>query len=298
MQKERGRTVQLIKSQITDKVKKLQTRIDGNPKMKAVILFFANFFDDNIPGIAAETAFFLLLSVFPLSLIIASTLSRYSVDLTGEMFNYLLPSSVAAFLNGILSQVPLLSAFSMIPVVATLWSASAGIWALMRGICRAYTGDSPKRPLLKRFAALFFVIVFIAVVAIGLAVWIIGESMLMRFDGFISAVVFIIKYAVAFISIFLFIMGLYIYTPGYDIKIRHMIPGAVAAAGAWLLTNKGFEVYISHFSNYSVLYGSVGTFLGLIMWLFVISIVILTGAEINSAILLYKKSLEAQDLVK
>jgi len=298
MYRKRKKAAHFIKSYIANTAKKLKSRIDGNLKLKAVVLFFANFFDDNITGIAAETAFFLLLSVFPFSLIIADTLNRFSIDLTSDLFIYLLPSSVASFLTVILTQVPMVTAMPLIPVVISLWSASEGIWALMRGICRAYTGKNPKRPFFKRFIALLFVIVFMVVVALGLTIYFIGESILSRFDGVISAVVVILKYVVAFASVFLFIMGLYIYTPGYDIKKRHMLPGAAVASGAWLLANRGFEIYISRFSNYSALYGSVGTFLGLIMWLFIISIVILTGAELNSAILLYIRSREAQDLTK
>lgn len=252
--------------------------------VRSIGRFIKNIIDDDISGIAAETAFFLLLSIFPFILIIAPTLNRFSIDLENEVIGYFLPKSIAELVSGVLSDVPIFENLKMISILISVWSASTGIWALMRGICRAYTGKNPPKPILKQLRALLFVIVFTAVVAFGLSAWFIGESLLRRSDGLISIAVLCLKYSITFAGILIFVLELYVYTPGYNIKKRHMLPGAAAASAGWLIASRGFEIYIHNFSNYSALYGSVGTFLGLALWLFLICFVILIGAELNQMI--------------
>ena len=106
--------------------------------------------------------------------------------------------------------------------------------------------------------------------------------------GIISTLIYPLKYLGAFFGILIFNLGLYSYTPGYDLSKSNLLPGAFAASAGWMVANVGFEIYIKHFKNYSAIYGSIGAFLGLLLWLFVISAVILVGAEINAAVFLFR----------
>ncbi len=68
-----------------------------------------------------------------------------------------------------------------------------------------------------------------------------------------------------------------------------MIVGALVAAIGWTVASWGFEVYMRYFSRYTALYGGVGVFLGLAVWLFISSIVILLGAEVNAILIAFSK---------
>lgn len=251
-------------------------------------MFFRSLYEDNIPGIAAETSFFLLISLFPLSVVAGTVLARYSDILQNELFGYVLPESVAKVVVPLINEVSDREGLSVISLAVSIWSASAGIWALMRGISKAYTGNYPQKSLLKRFIAPLFVLVFLIVLAFGLAVWVVGEGLISEKYGSVSIAAYILKYASVFIGILLFILGIYAYTPGYNLNNRCLIPGAVAASAGWMLANRGFEIYIRKIMDYSVLYGSIGAFLGLVIWLFAISMIILAGAEMNAAIFSYR----------
>lgn len=275
------------------KMKKAEVKMNEilrkHPKLAETVRFISGLFTDDLPGIAASTAFFLLLSVFPLVLIVASSLRQYSKGFDRELIGYLLPASVADLIFEVIAAVPVLEGAALITAVIAVWSASEGIWALMKGICRAYTGKNPPDPILHRLIAFLFVLVFAAMIAFGLTVWYVGESLLSSADGLLTVAVLTAKYSIAFIGIFFFLLALYFYTPGYDIPFRKMLPGAALASIGWLLVSAGFEIYIKRFSNYSALYGSFGAFLGLTLWLFLICIVILLGAEVNAAILHRRK---------
>ncbi len=253
-------------------------------------MFIQSLVRDNIIGIAAQTAFFLMLSLFPLAAVTTTVLSRYSNVLDNDLIVYFLPDSVLAGLIPVIEEVGELSGAPLMSVLLTLWSGSAGIWALMRGVCRAYTGVYPEKAIFKRIAALLFVVVFLVVIAFGLSVWVLCSNLISRSDGVVSAIAYPVKYLGVFLGIFVFILSLYAYTPGYTLSKRQLLPGALAASIGWMLANTGFEIYIKHFKNYSLIYGSIGAFLGLLIWLFAISVVILTGAEINIAIIHFRSS--------
>lgn len=61
-------------------------------------------------------------------------------------------------------------------------------------------------------------------------------------------------------------------------------PGAILATSLFVLATEGFNVYISNFSRYNVLYGSIGTLIILMLWIWIIAILILAGNDLNSGI--------------
>lgn len=265
-------------------------RNEKRRRLRAALEFLQSLARDNIIGIAAQTAFFLLLSLFPLIAVASAVLSQYSDVLGNELFSYFLPEPVVEVLIPLIDEIGNreLSGEPILSVLLSLWSGSTGIWALMKGICKAYTGEYPQMAIVKRLIALLFVVVFLLLLAIGLSFWVIGSGLISKTGGIISTLIYPLKYLGAFFGILIFNLGLYSYTPGYDLSKSNLLPGAFAASAGWMVANVGFEIYIKHFKNYSAIYGSIGAFLGLLLWLFVISAVILVGAEINAAVFLFR----------
>jgi len=63
-----------------------------------------------------------------------------------------------------------------------------------------------------------------------------------------------------------------------------VLPGAVLATAMWLLTTAFFGWYLQHYVDYSVIYGSLGVGIALLVWMYLISLVVLIGAEFNAMI--------------
>jgi len=61
-----------------------------------------------------------------------------------------------------------------------------------------------------------------------------------------------------------------------------VLPGAVLATAMWLLSTALFGWYLQHYADYSVIYGSLGLGIALLVWMYLISLVILIGAEFNA----------------
>ncbi|MEO1404078.1 MAG: YihY/virulence factor BrkB family protein [Cyanobacteria bacterium J06635_1] len=65
---------------------------------------------------------------------------------------------------------------------------------------------------------------------------------------------------------------------------RPIVPGAILAALSWALISGLFRLYVSHFGNYNRVYGAVGTVIILLLWLFLTSLVMLIGNQLNVTI--------------
>ena len=72
-----------------------------------------------------------------------------------------------------------------------------------------------------------------------------------------------------------------------DISDRLAAVGYIAdhdvATALWLITTAGFGWYVRHLANYNVLYGSVGTSIALLVWMYLMSLIALLGCEFNAA---------------
>jgi membrane protein len=229
-------------------------------KMTKVFSFIKHVNKNDAYGTAAKTAFFFLLSLFPLVLLAdwALSLADWSLDalegfLPNDLLNIFTDSETPAPLSN--------------PIwgIGALWAASSGVWALMRGVNHAYGGG--KLPFFKaRGMAILFTIAFLAVLALTIAI--------------LAANRWIMAFSVGG-AIFLLLFALYTLTPGTSARPARAAWTAALATAAWLGVSRGFEVYMRYFSNHGALYGGVGVFMGIAIWVFLICFVIIIGAELG-----------------
>jgi membrane protein len=227
--------------------------------MREIIRFFKHIHNDDCAGIAAKTAFYFLLALFPLMMVAGWALSAAERSLSAlEGF---LPANLLIVFQDFESPVPL---SRPVWIVTALWAASSAVWALMRGINHAFGGG--KLPFIKaRAMAVGFTLGFLAVLALTLAFLAIDRNVMML--------------AVA-AAIFLLLFALYTLTPGKPIKPIRAFVSAVLATAGWVAVSWGFEVYMRYFARYDALYGSIGAFIGIAVWVFMICFVIIIGAEL------------------
>jgi membrane protein len=228
--------------------------------MSKVIRFVRHVSEDDSFGIAAKTAFFFLLSLFPLMMTARWALSL--ADWSLAALDGFLPSDLLRFFEGIESPAPVPTPAWFI---GAIWAASSGVWALMRGINHAYGGG--KMPFIKaRAMAIGFTLCFLAVLTLTLAFLAIDRG--------------IMTLSVAG-AIFLLLFALYTLTPGISVKPARAMWTAALATGGWIAVSWGFDIYMRHFARYDALYGSIGAFMGIAVWVYLICLVIVLGAELG-----------------
>ena len=77
---------------------------------------------------------------------------------------------------------------------------------------------------------------------------------------------------------------LYHFAPAIRQRWRWVTPGSATALAGWLLASFALRIYVRYFGNYNATYGSIGGVILLMLWLYLSSLALLVGAEIDSAI--------------
>jgi len=239
---------------------------------------------------AAALTFYGVLSLFPFLLFIVALASLV-----------IQPAQVQALVGALGSEVP--EAFSRLPseqltqltsgpskgvltfsALAAVWSAAAGVVSLMNALNTAY-GVTESRPRWKVYgialgmmlagAVLALLAGLLAVAAPALATWL-GEPW--------TTLVEWLRLPLAALLMMILWATLYSVLPDARQKFKFITPGAVAGVLVWLAASLGFSFYVSHVSTFSVTYGALGGIVVLLLWMWISSLALMLGAEINAVL--------------
>jgi membrane protein len=175
-------------------------------------------------------------------------------------------------------------------LVISLWSVAAVTFTLMEALNAAY-GAEETRSRRKRFAFALAFGPFLAlafIVACGLML--IGPGVAERLAGLVGLdeawVAFWgwLRFPVALLLLAAVLSVVYRFVPDTDRSLWSATPGALFAVIAWPIASLGFSIYLSNFAGRGLTYGSLGTAVGLLVYLFISAWVVLLGAEINDAV--------------
>ncbi|MFY9661840.1 MAG: YihY/virulence factor BrkB family protein [Terriglobales bacterium] len=252
-------------------------------------------FEHDAFGTAKASAYSSIFTFFPALLVLGAvlaTLNRGEVYLREVSYalGTILPagsSTVLAYLRGSANKpVGLLVTTSLL----TIWSASGVIISWMDGFRRAY--QLPKTWGIVQERAISISLVLMAgipltfstiLVAFGSRIetrvlFLIGHD----FGPLILLLWGAIRWAIAILTSIAVIQLIYHNAVPRTQPWHSVLPGAVLATAMWLLSTALFGWYLQHYADYSVIYGSLGLGIALLVWMYLISLVILIGAEFNA----------------
>lgn len=249
------------------------------------------FLDDEVPALGAQMTFFLILSLFPF-LIFLLTLTAYTPLKTEEITATLvsaMPESAQAIVLGIYGDVMVQSNPTLLSVgmIASIWTASSGMMALIRTINKAY-GETERRTWLKvRLLAILYTVFFAAALLLAFALlvfggqighWLAARESLAPYLPLWS----LLQYGLSLLLICALFCLVYVGAPARRIRVREALPGAVFATLGWVTVSFLFSLYVGQFANYTRTYGSLGGIIVLLLWLYLSSIILLLGGQINA----------------
>ena len=184
------------------------------------------------------------------------------------------------------SQGALLSSVGFIAV----WSVSRGVVSLTKALNTVH-GVEESRPAWKRvLLQVFFALGLAVMVILGTALLLIGSRLVAWIAGLVGldeVFVFLwtwLRLPVALVLLMLAVSTIYWVVPNSDHPFRLITPGAALAVIAWVIASLGFSFYLTNFADYSVVYGSLGAAVALLLYFYISAGVLLLGAEVNEAI--------------
>ena len=257
-------------------------------------------FDDNCFGIAKAAAYSALLSFFPMLASAATILFQTRAELLSAVIARFLSEIVPPGTEDLVArqfQVSGERPFVMIvvAVLVSLWAASGVIKSLIQGFQAVYRVPKNRGFLHETGIAISLVLMA--------AIPLVGASALILFGGQVETVVLhwmnvergwtpfawvwewlsrLARYAIAFGTTILVTGTLYYFGPYRKQRWRGVWPGAVLATILWLVATSGFAYYVRYLAHYNVLYGSIGTSIALLVWMYMLAAIALLGCEFNA----------------
>jgi membrane protein len=252
-------------------------------------------FEHDAFGIAKASAYSSIFTFFPALLVLGSvvaTINRGEVYLREISYalGTILPagsSTALSYLRGSADRpVGLLITTSLL----TIWSASGVIISWMDGFRRAY--QLPKTWGLVQERLIAISLVFMAGLPLSFATILVafGSRIEMRilfllgheFGPLILLLWGAIRWSIAILTSIAVIQLIYHNAVPRTQPWHSVLPGAVLSTAMWLLSSALFGWYLQHYTDYSVIYGSLGVGIALLVWMYLISLVVLMGAEFNA----------------
>lgn len=264
--------------------------INDSPSFFQKLMF--RFGKDNTSGMAAQLAYYFLLAIFPLLIFLLTLVPLFQIDQETivSMIRDYIPSEIAGTLEGIISDVMQSSNGGLLSfgLIATLWSASNGMTALMNAFNVAYDVEDNRNFVVSKGLSLIFTVILTLSVLLTFVLVVFGGQIgTLLFDTIGLGSEFetlwgLVRNLLPVILVFIVFLVMYLTAPNIKLNIKSVLPGAIFTTIMFLVASWGFSFYVSNFGNYSATYGSLAGAIILVFWLYITGVIIILGAQINA----------------
>jgi membrane protein len=266
---------------------------------------------DDAMGLAAQLAFFLILALFPFILVLVSLMGLVgNPELASKVLGYfrqVMPEEayklIRTYTGDVISgkrPAPYLFSFS---ILFTLWTASGAFAALISALNRAYDVQET-RPFWKvRGIAILMTLGLSVLILVGVLLLIVGEPIgqaiaeIFGLGELFELVWNIVRWPVALFFMVFTVALLYYFAPDVDQPFRWITPGGLIGVLLWVIASAAFSFYVNNFGTYNKTYGSIGVVIILLLYLYISSLTILFGAELNATLVRMKEEISGKQII-
>lgn len=258
----------------------------------------------NLSLVAAGSAFFMMLSLFPglaaFVAILGFVIDPSIVDDQLALLKDFVPAEAFEIID---AQLRLLASTnnstlgwaSAISTGAAFWSARRGTDALIKAVNAVY--DAPERNGLRgtiTALAITAALIMVGIVAILALVVLPVVMAFLPLGSFTAFAIEVSRWVIALVVVISGIWVLYRFSPNIKaMQVPWITPGSVMAMVVWAAATWGFTYYLTNFGSYNEVYGSIGAVVALLMFLYISIFVVLLGATLNAEIGANKGSIES-----
>ena len=261
--------------------------------LRGVYLLWRRYLRHGVAVRSAALAFYLLFTMFPLMVFLSSLLGLLHVE-AAELLRGLtqfLPAEVLAFMMNYLDYAAGHSSMRLLlfGLFFSLYFPARATNSLMRAVRTAYhLGPSHARQL---FHTLLYTMMLIAAMVVTLALMTAGRRLVdyaARTLGLPGEWVVLwrwLRFPLMALVMYFALFLLYAMAQDERQPLRNLWPGVLAALLGWMVLSALYSFYVDYIASYSLLYGSVGTAVVLLMWLYLSAATLILGAELNGTLI-------------
>jgi membrane protein len=185
--------------------------------------------------------------------------------------------------------------------LSTMYFATNGVSRLMQAFNKSTLTPETRSWLKRRWVALWLTIVISISFLLAITIMIIGYDVISLLKAeiyskanFWTYLIALTRWVFVVIIFFVTVSLLYRYGPANRRRWKFLSPGSLLATFLAVISSLGFTFYIDNFSSYNKVYGSIGTLIVVMIWLYLNSLILLIGFELNASIDLSKRNIKIE----
>jgi membrane protein len=264
-------------------------------------------FEHDAFATAKASAYSSILTFFPVLLIVGSALANWRkggpyLREISYALGSILPAGSNTAINYLKGAAKHPVGFLLTTSLITLWTASGVMISWMDGFRRCY--ELPKTWGLVQERLIAFMLVIFALIPMTFATLLVAvgskfETRILTiihpdFSAYVLILWGVMRWVIATLTSIAVIALIYHHAVPRTQPWHSVIPGATLATIFWFSVTVGFRAYLQHFGDFTTIYGSLGAAMALLVWMYMISLVILVGAEFNA--LLFPRAMLGKEL--
>jgi membrane protein len=273
------------------------------PLYTVASFFFKEIKQDSLVNRASSLAYSFMLATFPVFIFLFTMIpyipvNNFQTNLL-DLIAMILPTNAYLAFKNTIEEIVKQKNLSLLSFgfLSAMIFATNGVAKLMKAFNKSSLVEETRTWLKRRWIALVLTIFIAISLFIAIMILIISgviiDYMKSQFTSSIWAyVIMFARWIIVIAMFFVTIAILYRYGPANKRKWKFVSPGSILATSLAVLTSMGFSFYINNFSSYNKIYGSIGTLIVVMLWMYLNSLIILIGFELNASIDLSKRNIK------
>jgi|WetSurMetagenome_2_1015567.scaffolds.fasta_scaffold00160_19 membrane protein len=270
---------------------------DGVPISHVITFVIKGFRKGVLVTRASSIAFNLLIALLPASIFLFTLIPfipmpNFQQELI-RLFEYILPANAFNFLETTIIDIVTHKSGGLLlfMFIATVIFSTNGIHAVIHAFVVSAHNFKTRSWFDQRKISILLLIIVVFLISTAGSLLIFGKMVMNRLvvlhiikRNIVIYLLIFLKWLVIIFLLFLAISFLYYLAPAKKTGFRFFSAGSTLATILFILTSLGFSAFVNNFGQYNKLYGSIGTLMILLAWLYLNSIAILIGFELNVSI--------------
>ncbi|HHD2586892.1 TPA: YihY/virulence factor BrkB family protein [Clostridium perfringens] len=259
-----------------------------------LVMFIKKIGDDDIFALGAQLAYYMVLSFIPFLMFLMTLVgfSHLNSDAVLNLLSNVMPTEAFNLIQITVIEIVDREQTGLlwISIALAIWVSSSGFKAVIKGLNKAYGVKETRSYIKLKLISMIYTILLALIVIATLFLFVFGDVIgdffmkVLEHPELIYYIWNILRYVVVILIMILFFMFLYNATPCVRLGWLEVIPGAVITTLGWISISYIFAYYVNNFSNYSRLYGSLGAVFMFMTWMFITSMILILGGEINAVL--------------
>ena len=248
----------------------------------------------HITAYCAQMAYFFVLSIFPLIIFIFTIISKLNINYSDgiNILKQFLPVDISIMITDFIEDSIEMGGNALLSIsgLMTLYSASRAVNALQRALDSSLEIEQQRSFVITKIYGMFYTLMFTILIVLSLVVPDISKRIILFISNLISVNIDLglinsigLFRNLILVGIYILVFGsIYMFLPSQKMTFKETYKGALFAIAGTIFANFLFSKVITKLTDYSILYGSLSAVIAFMIWLYIWSIIIIIGAEINA----------------